>query len=117
MAAFAVSRDYALSLALLALAGMTNAISSIGASSNIQQRTPDELQGRVMGVYQTTWELQVVGSLTVGALADVTGAPLALALAGMASATAILALMALPSGGGIARGAQPHRAVREPVER
>jgi hypothetical protein len=50
------------------------------------------MQGRVMGVYQTTWELQVIAALAVGALADVIGAPTALACAGLLSAGAVGAL-------------------------
>ncbi|MGH2583538.1 MAG: hypothetical protein ACRDJE_01345, partial [Dehalococcoidia bacterium] len=95
VAAFAVSRSYPVSLLLLGVAGATNTLSSIACSSGIQQRTPDSMQGRVMGVYQVTWEMQVIGALTVGALADATGAPFALALAGLASAGVIAALVAM----------------------
>jgi len=48
-----------------------------------------------MGIYQTTWELQFVGALAVGALADVIGAPHALALAGLISAATVCALALL----------------------
>ena len=97
VAAFAVSGSYPISLVLLVGAGMTGALYSIACSSAIQQRTPSDLQGRVMGVYQTTWELQVAGSLLVGALADITGAPVALSTAGLLSAGAVAALFALRS--------------------
>ena len=100
VAAFALSRSFALSLTLMALAGMTGAVYTIAVSSAIQQRAPAAMQGRVMGVYQTTWELQVFGSLLVGAFADLIGAPAALALAGLANA-AILALLVLRSGRGV----------------
>jgi MFS family permease len=69
VAAFALSRHFGLSLALLVAAGLTNAVYTIGVSSAIQRRTPAAMQGRVMGVYQTPWELQVVAALLVGALA------------------------------------------------
>jgi hypothetical protein len=46
-----------------------------------------------MGVYQTTWELLVLAGLLVGALADLLGAPAALALAGSVSAVAVTALL------------------------
>ena len=97
VAVFAVSQSYPLSLGLLVAAGLTGALSSIACSSAIQQRTPNDLQGRVMGVYQTTWELQVLGSLAVGALADVTSAPVALSAAGLLSAGAVAALYAVRS--------------------
>jgi MFS family permease len=92
VAAFAHAGSYPLWLALLVLAGLTNAVSSIGISSAIQRRTPSALQGRVMGIYQTTWELQFAGAIAVGALADVIGAPVALAAAGLLSAGVIGAL-------------------------
>jgi hypothetical protein len=56
------------------------------------------MQGRVMGVYQMTWNVQIVGSLTVGALADAIGAPRALALAGLVTAVAVAVLLALRPG-------------------
>jgi MFS family permease len=89
VAAFALSGNYLLSLALLVLAGLTSAVSSIGISSAIQRRTPPTLQGRVMGIYQTTWELQFAGAIAVGALADRIGAPTALAAAGILSAAIV----------------------------
>lgn len=95
VAAFALSERYPLSLALLVLAGLTSAVSSIGISSAIQRRTPAALQGRVMGIYQTTWELQFVGAIAVGGLADRIGAPGALAAAGTLSAMVVGSLAAL----------------------
>jgi predicted MFS family arabinose efflux permease len=98
VSAFALSQHYPLSLLLLAAAGMSNAVYTIGVSSAIQHRTPPSMQGRVMGVYQTTWELQVVAALAVGALADAIGAPAGLALAGAISAGAVAALLLMRAG-------------------
>src|SRR5262249_31352986 len=95
VAAFAATRAYLPALVLLVIVGATGALSSISASSAVQQRTPRELQGRVMGVYQTTWELQVAGSMAVGALADAIGPPPALALAGVGSAGIVAAVLAI----------------------
>jgi MFS family permease len=93
--AFALSRSYPLSLALLVVIGAMGSAYSVGNSSALQTRAPREMQGRLMGVYQLTWNAQFIGALAVGALADAAGAPLALALAGCISAAAILALLAL----------------------
>lgn len=93
VAAFALSRHFGLSLGLLVAAGLTNAVYTIAVSSAIQRRTPPEMQGRVMGVYQTTWELLVLAGLLVGALADVVGAPIALAIAGSVSTVAVAGLL------------------------
>ena len=106
VALFALSRHYPLSLLLLAAAGLANAVYTIGVSSAIQHRTPPSMQGRVMGVYQTTWELQVVAALVVGALADAIGAPAGLALAGAVSAGAVAALL-LRTGTKSAAGLSP----------
>ena len=106
---FALSPVYLLSLALLVLTGAAGAVYSVVNSSVVQTRTPPEMQGRVMGVYQLTWNVQLFGSLFVGALADALGAPPALAIAGMLSAGAVALLMILrPS----LRRASPSAAVR-----
>jgi MFS family permease len=93
--AFALSRSYPLSLMLLVVVGALGSAYSVGNSSALQTRTPREMQGRVMGVYQITWNAQFFGALLVGALADAAGAPFALALAGCLTAAAVLALFAL----------------------
>ncbi|MGE0543334.1 MAG: MFS transporter [Dehalococcoidia bacterium] len=98
VSAFALSRYYPLSLLLLAGAGMSNAVYTIGVSSAIQRRSPPAMQARVMGVYQTTWELQVIAALAVGALADAIGAPAGLALAGAISVGAVAALLLMRAG-------------------
>ncbi len=48
-----------------------------------------------MGVYQLTWNVQLGGSLLIGALADAAGAPAALAAAGFLSAALVLGLLAM----------------------
>jgi MFS family permease len=108
--AFALSPVYLLSLGLLVLTGAAGAVYSVVNSSVVQTSTPREMQGRVMGVYQLTWNVQLFGSLLVGALADAWGAPPALALAGMVSAVAVAALLLLrPS---LRRAGEPSRSVR-----
>lgn len=97
VAAFALSRSYPLSLALLALVGLGNTIASVGITSAVQRHTPAELQGRVMGVYTMVFELIVGGSLLVGAAVDLAGPRPALATAGLLSALLVaLAAIMLP---------------------
>ena len=86
---FSLSRSYPLSLALLVATGVANAVAMVVTTTAIQHRTPPGMQGRVMGVYQVTWELQFLGALAVGALADAAGAPAALAAAGLFNTLAI----------------------------
>jgi MFS family permease len=92
---FAFSSFYPLSLILLVLIGGAGSIYSVGNNSAVQSQTPREMQGRVMGVYQMTWNAQFFGALGVGAVADIVGAPAALAVAGLVSASAIAALLIL----------------------
>jgi MFS family permease len=86
---FAVSRSYLLSLGLLVLVGAVGAMYSVINSTVVQARTPREMQGRVMGVYQMTWNVNLAGSVLIGALADETNAPFALAVAGGVTALAV----------------------------
>lgn len=93
--AFAGVRSYPVALALLVVIGAVGAVYSVVNSTVVQALTPREMQGRVMGVYQMTWNVQLIGSLCVGGLADLFGAPVALALAGMISAGAVTVLLAV----------------------
>ena len=95
---FSLSRTYPLSLALLVATGAANAVAMVVTTTVIQHRTPPGMQGRVMGVYQVTWELQFFGALAVGALADAVGAPAALAVAGLLSTLAVGLVFVLRSG-------------------
>ena len=91
--AFAGITYYPLALGVLVLIGATGALYSVVNSTVVQAATPRDMQGRVMGVYQMTWNAQLVGSLIIGALADHYGAPAALAVAGALSAALIAVLM------------------------
>jgi predicted MFS family arabinose efflux permease len=95
---FALSRSYTLSLSLLILIGAVGAVYSVVNSTVVQARTPREMQGRVMGVYQMTWNVTLLGSVLIGALADRIGAPAALALAGAVTAFAVALMLALRPG-------------------
>jgi MFS family permease len=46
----------------------------------LQVLVPDELRGRVMGVWSMTWFLSAVGGLPASALAEFIGAPLTVTL-------------------------------------
>jgi MFS family permease len=59
----------------------------------LQLNLPDQLRGRVMGIYGLTWELMPVGGLIAGAIAEYAGAPAAVVLGG-----ALVAVMALGIG-------------------
>jgi MFS family permease len=74
VAAFALSRDFALSCFFLALvgAGIVSVMTTI--NTLLQTLVQDEMRGRVMSIYTLAHiGLQPVGSLLIGALADLIG--------------------------------------------
>jgi len=76
---FSLSSSYALSLLLLFAVGM-GSMSHINAGTVILQlSTPRELQGRTMSLWTWGISLSFLGALPVGVLAEVLGAPAAMA--------------------------------------
>ncbi|MSP78183.1 MAG: MFS transporter [Dehalococcoidia bacterium] len=83
---FAYSVWFPLSLALMFIVGVMGALYQVLTMTSIQLLVPDNLRGRVMGVWGMTWSLMPVGGLQGGFLADWVGAPFALAVGGGAVA-------------------------------
>jgi MFS family permease len=94
LVAFAVSTSLLLSIGLMALIGVAQAIYLATNNTLVQLTVPDALQGRVMSVYMTTWGLMPLGALPQGVLADWFGAPMVLAATGLLSVL-IVVLMAV----------------------
>jgi MFS family permease len=89
--AFAASRAYPLSLALLALDGFAMVMFTATANTIVQTNTPEELRGRVMSIYVILFAgTTPIGSLFIGVLAHAYGAPVAMASGGGLSALAAL---------------------------
>ena len=91
--AFSLSRNYPLSIALAAVLGFCMFTFITSSNTGMQQRVPDKLRGRVMGIYMTVnMGSQPFGNAATGALAGAFGAPVAMAagalagLVGLASA-------------------------------
>jgi hypothetical protein len=79
--AFSLSRTFPLSLALLAAAGFTLIPFTASANALLQSIVPDELRGRVMGVYVFMFlGMSPLGSLLAGGLAGALGASTAIAI-------------------------------------
>src|SRR5947209_14217699 len=94
LVAFALSKVYLLSVALLALTGGAMIVNNALANTTIQTPVPDALPGRLMGFYAFVFVgLAPLGSLEVGTLAERIGTPAAVALGG-AVTTLALALAA-----------------------
>lgn len=83
---FAVSRNYALSIVLIALLGFSTSQLFTATNTSIQHRVPDRLRGRVMGIYMTVNQgSQPFGNLASGAIAAAFGAPAAMASGAIAA--------------------------------
>jgi MFS family permease len=98
LAVFAFSTSLTLSIGIMALLGVAQAVYLATNNTLIQLAVPDALQGRVMSVYMTTWGLMPLGALPQGVLADVLGAPIVVAGVGLLS-SAIVLIMAIRSPG------------------
>lgn len=96
IAGFAGSQSLVWSLGLLFLASFASSMYLNIGMTTLQLRVPDELRGRVMGVWSMTWFLASIGGLPASALAEWIGAPLAVAL-GALSVSAFAGLLFLLS--------------------
>jgi predicted MFS family arabinose efflux permease len=84
IAAFALSRNPALSYALLFLAGVAQLVVFSLANSIVQLVVPNEMRGRVMSIYMLAFRSGMpLGSLAAGALASAFSAPAVLATDGL----------------------------------
>lgn len=96
-ALFAASRSMPLSMALLFCGGFASAMYLNIGMTTLQVMVPDDLRGRVMGVWSMTWFLASIGALPAGAIAEVLGAPMSVALGGLAvTAFAVFVYLSAP---------------------
>jgi MFS family permease len=96
MAVFPFSHDYALSVALLTLAGVLNIAFTSMAQARVQVLAPLRLRGRVVGLFNTSMlGLRAGSGLTVGALGAVIGVEWSLALSAAAVVLAAAGLLAV----------------------
>jgi MFS family permease len=96
IALFAASRSLPLSMALLFAGSFFASMYLNLGMTIIQMRVPNELRGRVMGVWSMTWFLSAVGGLPAGAMAEFIGAPWAVAI-GALSVTGFAVIVFLMS--------------------
>ncbi len=74
---FAMSRAFPLSLVLAVIIGGANGLFQAVSIALLLSITPDQLRGRVMGIFIITWQLPAIGSLMLGAATDWVGLPVA----------------------------------------
>jgi MFS family permease len=82
LVAFSQARSFELALVLLAVTGAAQMVYLTTNQTILQLIVPDELRGRVMGIYMLSQGMMPLGGLLGGALAEVIGAPTAVALLG-----------------------------------
>jgi len=94
---FAMSRSFPLSLVLSIIIGGANGLFQAVAVALLLSITPDQLRGRVMGLFIITWQLPSIGSLMLGAATDWVGLPVAV-VAGVLICTVfiLVAVLRLP---------------------
>ena len=84
--AFAFSKWYMVSAAVLVLLGFTMMMQMTASNTLIQSMVPDRLRGRVMSVYSMMFMgMAPIGSYSAGVAAHRVGAPLTLAVGGALS--------------------------------
>ncbi|MBX7110712.1 MAG: MFS transporter [Dehalococcoidia bacterium] len=112
IAGFAASRTIGVSMALLFGGGLASAVYLNVGMTTLQVLVPDELRGRVMGVWSMTYFLGSVGGLPAGLVAAWLGAPVAVAAGGLSvTAFAVALLVTVPALRELARpSAVPSRA-------
>jgi MFS family permease len=91
--AFAFSVSFPLSLILALALGVTSQFYMTIISAILQMNLPNQLRGRVMGIYGLTWDLMPVGGMIAGAIAEFAGAPMAVGVGGFMVAGTALAVM------------------------
>jgi MFS family permease len=95
---FAASKSYPLSLVLAFALGVASQFYMTTISTVVQINLPNELRGRVMGIYGLAWELMPVGGMIAGAVAEFAGAPIAVGIGGlMVAGMALLVAILYPS--------------------
>ena len=80
--AFAASRDFTLSLGLLAAAYAMAALYEVTLTTLVQTIVPDAMRGRVISFQAFTWGANAFSGFHTGAIANLVGAPLAIAIGG-----------------------------------
>ena len=80
---FSLSPWFILSVLLLTLVGACSAVFDTLLGTLLQILVPDELRGRLLGMYAFTFGLGPVGGVQAGAIAGVLGAPVAVGLGGI----------------------------------
>lgn len=95
---FAYSSSFALSLGLIFFLGLFNQIYLTSINTILQLNLPNDLRGRVLGLFGLTWDLMPLGGAISGTVAEFAGAPTAVAMGGfLVAALGLYGLARLPA--------------------
>ena len=92
---FALSTNYALSLAVLFVGGAAATFYMVMVQTSLQALVPDHLRGRVFSIYSLTWSLLPLGGLQAGLVADLVSPQFAVALGGVVVAVVAVSVLLL----------------------
>ena len=81
-ALFALSPWFALSVPLLFVAGVGNSLALVSIMGSLQMLVPDNLRGRIMGLFSITFSMPALGSIVLTSIADTVNPRIAVALGG-----------------------------------
>jgi MFS transporter, DHA1 family, staphyloferrin A biosynthesis exporter len=85
-------------LAFMAINGLCNVTYGTQAQTLLQLETPQELRGRVLGIYMMDRGLTPIGALLFGSAASALGAPVAVTVLGsICAALALWAFISAPA--------------------
>ena len=83
LVAFASSRNFNVSIAIIAAVGLANTMYMVTGQSILQAEVPNDLRGRVMGLYGLTWSLMPLGGMLGGTVATFAGEQITVGLSGL----------------------------------
>lgn len=93
---FAFSNFILLTLLALYCGAMCSQLYMVVTQTTLQLLVPDEVRGRVMGLYGVAYNIQPLGAMQMGTIADIISAPVAVAVGGVAVAAYAMGV-ALPN--------------------
>jgi MFS family permease len=87
-----------LAIALSAIGGVTAVASSVGVETLAQERTPEQVRGRVFGSLQASiWLASLLGAVVGGVLGEVLSVIVAINVAGiLVTVAGVVVLLAIP---------------------
>jgi MFS family permease len=95
---FAAAPSFGVALAFMAINGLCNVTYGTQAQTLLQLETPQELRGRVLGIYMMDRGLTPIGALLFGSVASALGAPMAVTVLGsICAALALWAFISAPA--------------------